>query len=184
MRFFKHTILAVALTGAAGFLSSCGKEDTSTSSLVSQNTLVESYIKTAKLSDSVSKSEDLWFYRFKKSAGNVKIQEGDKVELYYVLSVVTAESGSIFLKPFATNIETVATAKGLINPYTKYEPITVVVGKSGLPKGFDLGIRTLYEGDGAQLLFPSTYAYGGSAIGAVLANSAIGVRVYIIKVDR
>lgn len=183
MKFFKHTILAIALIGVAGFLSSCGKEETNTTSLVSQNALIESFIKTAKLTDSVSKSGDLWSYRFKKGT-EVKIQEGDKVALYYILSVVTAENGSIYLKPFATNIETVAKAKGLQNPFAKYEPITVVVGNSGLPKGFDLGIRTLYDGDGAQLLFPSTYAYGGSAIGAVPANSSIGVRVYISKVDR
>ena len=86
------------------------------------------------------------------------------------------------LKPYTTSIESVALANKLYN--VKYEPITVVVGKSGLPKGFDFGLSLLYDGDAAQLLFPSTYGYGGSAIGAVPANSAIGVRVYIMKVER
>lgn len=51
-------------------------------------------------------------------------------------------------------------------------------------KRIDLGLRLLYDGDAAQILFPSTYGYGASDIGAVPANSAIGVRVYISKVER
>ncbi|WP_320053716.1 FKBP-type peptidyl-prolyl cis-trans isomerase [uncultured Acetobacteroides sp.] len=181
MRFFKHTFFVVTLACAAAFITSCGKEETTTTSLVAQNTLIESFVKTTKLTDSVEKSGDLWCNRFVKGANSTKIQVGDEVTFYYILSVV---KDATTLEPYATNIESVAKAKALANPFSKYEPITVVVGKSGLPKGFDLGLRLLYDGDAAQILFPSTYGYGASDIGAVPANSAIGVRVYISKVER
>lgn len=180
MRFFKHTFFVVTLACAAVFFTSCGKEETSTTSLVAQNALIESFIKTTKLTDSIERSGDLCYNRFVKGTGS-KIQAGDKVTLYYILTVV---KNSTTLLPYATNIESVAKANALFNTFTKYEPITVVVGKSGLPKGFDMGLSLLYDGDAAQLLFPSTYGYGGSDIGAVPANSAIGVRVYISKVER
>lgn len=181
MKFFKHTIFAVALLcSAAFFFSSCGKEETSTSSIESQINLIQSFIKTTKIADSVKKEGDLWYNRFQKGTG-VKIQTGDKVTLNYVLTVV---ENATTLRPVSTSIESVAKANKLFNDFTKYEPITVVVGRSGLPKGFDFGLSLLYEGDAAQLLFPSNMAYGGSAIGAIPSNSSIGVRVYISKVER
>ncbi len=180
MRFFRYTALAATFACVVGALSSCGKEETQTNSIEAQNALIESFIKTTKLTDSVQKSGDIWFNRFKKGAGSA-IQVGDKVTLHYVLSVV---ENSTTLRPFNTSIESVAKANSLDNPFAKYDPITVVVGKSGLPKGFDQGLLSLFDGDAAQLLFPSSYAYGGSAIGAVPANSAVGVRIYILKVER
>lgn len=181
MRFFRHTAFVATLVCAVEFLTSCGKEDTNTNSLVSQNALIESFIKTTKLTDSVERSGDLFYNRFKKGTGE-KIQAGDKVTFHYILTVV---ENSTTLSPFATSIQSVAKANGWdTNPYLKYDPITVVVGNSGLPKGFDLGLSQLYNGDAAQILFPSTYGYGATAIGAVPANSPIGLRVYISKVER
>jgi FKBP-type peptidyl-prolyl cis-trans isomerase len=181
MNFLKHTAFVATFICTVVFFSSCGKDETTTTSLVAQNALIESFIKTTKLTDSIERSGDLCYNRFIKGAGS-KIQVGDKVTLYYTLTVV---ENATTLKVFATNIKSVAKAYGWdTNPYMNYDPITAVVGKSGLPEGFDLGLRLLYDGDAAQLLFPSTYAYGATAIGAVPANSAIGVRVYIVKVER
>jgi FKBP-type peptidyl-prolyl cis-trans isomerases 1 len=180
MRFFKHTVFVATLVCAVVFFTSCGKEATSTTSLVTQNALIASFINTTKLTDSVQNSGDLWYDRFVKGTGS-KIQAGDKVTLYYVFTIVKSATT---LVPYATNIESVAKANQLDNPFAKYDPITVTVGKSGLPKGFDQGLSLLYDGDAAQILFPSTYGYGATDIGAVPANSAIGVRVYIMKVER
>lgn len=185
MKHKTNVVRVVFLGIAVGMLlavSSCDKSETTTDSLVSQNKLIESYITTRKLTDSVQKSGDLWYYRFKTTGTSTAlIQSGDKVTLSYVLSVV---SSSTLLKAYATNIKTVADANGISNTFTKYEPITVEVGGSGIFKGFDDGLRLLKEGDSALLLFPSTLGYGGEAIGAVPANSALAIRVYVLSVTK
>ena len=178
MRILTKTALVLGFFAASAVAVSCGK-DTESGSLASQNNLIESYITTNRLTDSVVKAGDLWYYRFKPSNGK-QIQVGSKVSLQYVLNVV---SSSTYLMPYATNIKSVAVANKLDTIFVKFEPLTVEVGKSGLFKGFDLGLQYLKEGDAALILFPSTYGYEGEPMGIVPANSPLGIRVYISKVE-
>lgn len=178
MRFFTYISLFSGCLISMVLMQSCGKETVS-NSLESQLQMVDSYIKFNKLSDSVKVDVNYRYYRFMKGEG-VKIEDGDKVTLSYVLNYFES---STKMRVYATNIESVALLNGL-KKVGEYTPITVVVGSSGLFKGFDNGLKYLYEGDGALIMFPSIYGYGSSAMGTVAPDTPLGVRVYIHKVEK
>lgn len=178
MRLFSHTGLFFGCLISAFLLQSCQKETVSRS-LESQLQLMDSYIATKKLKDSVNVEVDYRYYRFVKGSG-VKIEAGDKVILSYVLTCIESSTNA---RVYATNIKSVAALNGL-KEVADYVPITVVVGSSGLFKGFDTGLRYLYEGDNAFIMFPSIYGYGSSSMGTIPPDTPLGVRVYIHKVEK
>lgn len=179
MRFIRNIIASVFLASIGLFMVACSGDTQENNTLASQTNLINSYLKTNKLQDSVTIDGSLYYYRFKKGTG-AKIEKGDKVTISYVLGYIASSTN---MKIFATNIKSVAKLNMLDTTGT-FEPLTVVVGSSGLFKGFDDGLRYLFEGDGALILMPSTYAYGGSGIGVVPGNTPVGVRVYVLKVEK
>lgn len=178
MRLVGKTLILFGFGSLVLSLYSCDSAETNT--LTSQTNLITSYVTTNRLQDSVTNNgNNLWYYRFKKGTGE-KIESGDKVTFSYVLGYLASSTN---LRLFATNIKSVSDLNGISQANT-FEPITVEVGKSGLFSGMDQSFEYLYDGDAAFILMTSTLAYGSSGMGVVPSDTPIGLRVYILKVEK
>jgi len=85
---------------------------------------------------------------------------------------------------FDTSIDSVARANSIFqaNRQGGYNPLEIVLGRTGLIDGFNFGLFNMKEGERATILIPSLYAYGQSGSGSIPPNTPLRFDLELIKV--
>lgn len=117
-------------------------------------------------------------YMITKASVKPKPQTGDTVYVNYTGKLLNGQV-------FDSSIAAVAQKAGLPQGDRTYEPISFVVGKGQVIKGWDQGLLLMNEGAKAKFIIPSSLAYGEQGAGdAIPPFSTLIFDVELVKVKR
>ena len=84
---------------------------------------------------------------------------------------------------FDTSLEALAKENNIFNPQRKYEPLTFVVGKGQMIKGWEELFPLLQKGAKVKAFIPSGLAYGSHKVGEhIPANSVLVFDLELLEV--
>ena len=168
----KHKILPILLALAA--LTGCKSSLETTFNTQSEK--IESYV-----SKQVESHPD---YRVVYNDGVVRmvVSEGEGEELTrgqkitfwyagYVFSSYTVNNNALFV---TNDADIAAAAKwDLSDPESRFQPVTVTLGKDKLVRGLELGLDGVRVGEDCYIFFSGKYGFGKLPIGTIPANAPI-----------
>lgn len=135
---------------------------------------VDKYIADKKLNPKETSSG--LRYVITRTSTKAKPNSGDTVYVNYTGRTIDG-------KVFDSSIEEEAKKAGLEQPGRTYEPISFVVGKGEVIRGWDEGLLLLNSGSKAKFIIPSNLAYGPKGAGEdIKPFSSLVFDVELVKV--
>lgn len=132
-------------------------------------------------------------YRVSYNDGVVRmtVSEGDGDELVRGGTVTFTYAGYNFNSSsitantlFATNDADIAAAAkwDLTDAETRFQPVSVVLGKDRLIRGLELGLDGVKAGEDCFVFFNGKYGFGKMQLGTIPANASLCYRLHIEEV--
>ena len=166
-------------------LSGCGASSLETG-FVSQSEKIDTYV--AKQLESHPE------YRTEYKDGVVRLivseGEGDGLEpggdvTFYYAGYNFNNTSISASTMFATNDPDIAaSAKWNLSDSTRFQPMTVTLGKDPLVKGLELGLEGVKTGEDSYILFSGRYGFGKHTLGTIPANAALCYHIRVEEVTR
>ncbi|MFI3262126.1 MAG: hypothetical protein R3Y26_04355 [Rikenellaceae bacterium] len=160
--------------------TSCGIDDSDTSSVVSQiariKTFVESqYVDYFVIDNSiyVANIDDVVMV-------GEQIEVGDSVTISYAIFEFYSSIDDLVY----TNIESIAEDYNFTIDGATYEPLKIKYGTTDLYEGMELSLYNLVEGATYIAFIPSSYAYGDKYNGVVTDNTSLAIYLYIDDITK
>jgi len=179
----KHkTLLSLVLLTA---LAACGKSALETT-FASQSDKIDSYV-TKQLESHPE-------YRVVYDEGVVRMvvaegegdeaAKGDRVTFYYAgYNFNNSTIGNNTL--FATNDPDIAaSARWTLSDTTRFQALTVTLGKDRLVSGLEKGLTGVKSGEDCFIFFTGKYGFGKRQLGTIPANAALCYHVRVEETQR
>ncbi|MBN3581448.1 FKBP-type peptidyl-prolyl cis-trans isomerase [Algoriphagus aestuarii] len=155
MRIKLYSLLALAL-GSVSLFSCVDSEETSEAIFLADKEAIENYLDTASIVNvkEVTFPEDAYYQIWQTVSGSQdSVFVGDTLKVHYTGKFL---SGTVF----DTSIEQVAEDNNILDPNSKYLPITFVLGNGRLLPAFEFAVSLMELGDRSTLIIPSEMGYG------------------------
>ena len=117
---------------------------------------IAAYIKTNKIT--VKPTASGLYYIQTKAGSGPQAADGKTVKVNYVGRFLDG-------RVFDTSIESVAKEAKMFNANRPYEPIEIKIGQKSVIPGWEEGLKLMKQGGKANLLLPSSIAYGSNGAG-------------------
>lgn len=170
-----YTLLALwCLAGIA----SCSKEDQELT-IINQEQAIDKYIESKYKDSTVVINDGSRRIVIEKGNPNKILEYGDSVYFYYA-GTIFQNSGPSTL--FATNVQEVAEAAGLILSSPDYNPVRMKYSKGCMIKGLELGFEGIAEREHSLIVFSARYGYGNDEVANIPKLSALMFEVWIEKI--
>ena len=139
-----------------------------------EQVIIKEYVEKEGINASVT--EEGIYYEITEAGSGEKPLDGQSVKVNYAGYLL---DGTLF----DSSDEELSKEAGIYMAQRPYGPIDFTIGKGGIIKGWDIGMRLLQKGGKATLVIPSALAYGNRPMGELIkANSILMFKVELVDI--